>query len=223
MNTRFYYPSTDRTSHALLIYFAGWGTTPEVVEHLALPEGWDYLACWDYTSIDEGDFPDLSQYDKVVVVAWSMGVWAADQLAHLYPEGTYGVAINGTPLPMHDRYGIPDLVFRGTLEGLNDENRARFDRRMCGGKSLLTLYQSFSARSTEDLRGELLSVYDRVKGMDFVPPRLEWRRAYVGDRDLIVPPENQQAYWGTCDTPVCLLEETGHYPFVAFKTWSELL
>ncbi|KGN78549.1 hypothetical protein HQ35_10075 [Porphyromonas cangingivalis] len=223
MNTLLHQYSSDIKAERLLIYFTGWGTTPEVVGHLSVPEGWDYLTCWDYTTLKDGDLPDLSQYRKVIVVAWSMGVWAADKLAHLFPEDTYGVAINGTPLPMHNDYGIPDLIFQGTLDGLNDENRARFDRRMCGGKSLLALYQSFSARSTDDLRDELLSVYEQVKGLDASTPSLAWRKAYVGTKDLIVPPDNQTNYWSRFGTEVRILDDIGHYPFTLFATWDEVL
>ncbi|MDO4771584.1 DUF452 family protein [Porphyromonas sp.] len=222
MNTRLYLHDSSSPADNLLIYFTGWGTTPEVVRHLSVPDGWDYCTCWDYTNLDDKDLPSLSDYQKVIVMAWSMGVWAADRLAHLLPAGTYGVAINGTPLPMHDDYGIPDLIFKGTLEGLNDENRARFDRRMCGGKSLLALYQSFSARSTEDLKAELLSVHTQVKGLEATPPHLRWQHAYVGTKDLIVPPDNQQNYWSRFGTEVRLLDSTGHYPFTLFKEWQQL-
>lgn len=223
MNCTLHHDTPGHPSSRLLIYFTGWGTTPEVVAHLARPVGWDYCACHDYTHLSPEELPDLSPYDEVVIVAWSMGVWAAEELAASFPPNTYGVAIAGTPIPMHDEYGIPDLIFRGTLEGLNDENRARFDRRMCGGKSLLALYQSFSARSTEDLRAELLSVYGQVKGMPIRPPKLRWRHAYVGSKDLIVPVHNQQRYWSEHGVSVHVLDGVGHYPFTLYSKWEQLL
>ncbi|MDN4753606.1 DUF452 family protein [Porphyromonadaceae bacterium W3.11] len=208
----------------LLIYFTGWGTTPEVVAHLAIPEGWDYLTAYDFRDLNPDDLPKLKAYDKVYLVAWSMGVCAADALASYLPKMTKAVAVNGTALPMHDQYGIPYDIFKGTLDGLSDESRARFNRRMCGGKKLLAVYNSFSQRSTEDLREELTIVYERALQMtDDTPPNLAWTNAIVSEKDLIVPPKNQVAYWTKHHVPTYIKEGVGHYFMMEYSTWQEFL
>lgn len=215
--------TTQPENDSLLLFFAGWGTTPEVVRHLPLPEGWDYFTAYDYRSLPTTlDIRD--DYHRVCLVAWSMGVWAADLLAPLLPTPTTAIAINGTPIPMHDRYGIPDDIFRATLSELTDANRKRFDRRMCGGKKLLSVYESFSARSTEDLRGELQGTYDQVAPMThYVAPQLHWTKALISEKDLIVPPKNQQRYWHEAGIPITILEGAGHYPLYDFTSWTDLL
>lgn len=221
MKTRFISQADNST---LLLYFTGWGNTDEVVRHLSLPDGWDYFSAYDYRRLDPQELPDFKAYEQVYLVAWSMGVWAADHLSPHLPKITKSLAINGTPLPMHNRYGIPDLIFKGTLEGLDDENRARFNRRMCGGKQLLAVFNSFAARSTEDLREELLGVYHQVNDLpDDTPPRLKWSEAMISEKDLIVPSQNQLAYWQRYGVPFRFLEHLGHYPMMEFTTWRELL
>lgn len=125
---------------------------------------------------------------------------------------------------MHNQYGIPDEIFRGTLEGLDDDNRARFNRRMCGGKKLLAVFNSFAARSTEDLREELYGTYLQVKDLpDDTPPQLTWSEAIVSERDLIVPTANQLAYWQRHGVPCRQLKGVGHYPLLEYQSWEELL
>lgn len=214
-------------SQTLLIFLAGWGTTPEVVRHYELPEGWDYLSIYDYKGIVEQIATDtfstlnVQHYDHVYLVAWSMGVWAAEILHNYLPNPEIAIAVTGTPLPMHDLYGIPDQIFKGTLEGLSDDNRARFNRRMCGGKRLLSVYESFSARSTKDLREELLYVFKYSN--DAQGTKYPWTRAVIGERDLIIPPPNQLRYWDEQHVPTQLLIGVGHYPFFEFNSWQELL
>lgn len=215
---------TYEGNSTLLIYFTGWGTTPEVVAHLALPNNWDYFTAYDFRQVSSSDLPKFKPYSQIYLVGWSMGVWAADILAAALPKISKAVAINGTPLPMHDLYGIPNHIFRGTLEGLDDDNRARFNRRMCGGKKLLSVFNSFSQRSTEDLRDELTGVYEQVKNLpDDTPPSLAWSKAIISEKDLIVPRDNQVAYWQKHGVPFEQLEGIGHYPLMAYTTWQELL
>lgn len=215
---------TKEGNKTLLIYFTGWGTTPEVVSHLPIPEDWDYLTAYDYRELNPSDLPDLKEYQRVHLVAWSMGVCAADELAPYLPHLTKAIAINGTVLPVNDRYGIPNEIFKGTLDRLDDENRARFNRRMCGGKKLLAVFNSFSQRSTEDLRRELTVVYERGRSMsEEMAPRLPWTSAIVSEKDLIVPSDNQIAYWERQQVPIRFVEGAGHYVMMEFSSWQELI
>lgn len=214
-------------NETLLIFLSGWGTTPEVVRHLPLPLGWDYLTIHNYTNLCEespqNQLRDIRflQYKQVYIVAWSMGVWAAEVLREHLPLPDRAIAVAGTPRPMDNLYGIPEQIFRGTLEGLDDDNRSRFNRRMCGGKKLLSVYESFAARSTEDLRTELLYVYQHTSSI--LPILYPWTLAIIGEKDLIIPQKNQQRYWDKAGIPTETLNGVGHYPFLKYSTWSELL
>ncbi len=210
-------------SDTLLLFFSGWGTTPEVVRHLAIPSGWDYVTAYDYRTLPE-TLSIRSGYRAIHLVAWSMGVWAADCLSALLPPLTTAVAINGTPQPMHDEYGIPRQIFHDTLATLTDENRSRFDRRMCGGKKLLSVYESFSTRSTDDLRDELRSTYDRVSPIiHYQAPQLAWTKALISEKDLIMPPQNQLRYWQKAGISTHIIPNIGHYPLYNYTSWLDLL
>ena len=73
----------------------------------------------------------LSGYRKIRLVAWSLGVWAASVVFGKKPVSfTEAIAVNGTPCPVHDRWGIPETIFRGTLDNVTEEGMRRFNRRM---------------------------------------------------------------------------------------------
>ena len=214
-------------NHTLLIFLCGWGTTPAVVEHYPLPDGWDYMTIHNYMDmledLDNEAFALVRehQYGHVYLVAWSMGVWSTEALSTVLPKTEIAVALNGTPFAMNNEYGIPESIFKGTLEGLNDDNRARFDRRMCGGKNMLAVYNSFSARKTDDLRKELLYVYEHIDYTKDV--KFPWTRAVIGEKDLIIPPSNQENYWHKAGIPIERIPGIGHYPFLHFQSWQDLL
>lgn len=219
MQRAFLNSDKDNTT-TLLIYFCGWGTTPEAVKSLSLPEGWDFVGCYDYRSFPT-TFNIPGHYIKIHLVAWSMGVWAAEKLAHLLPPLATATAINGTPYPMHDLYGIPTPIFQGTLNGLTNESRERFDRRMCGSKKLLDLYNTVRKRPTEELKEELLAAYNDTN----ISPSIKWNKAIISGKDMIVPHQNQLSYWQTLSpmTQILQLPQENHYPFLAFSSWSDLI
>lgn len=208
----------------LILYFNGWAMTPEAVEHLRLPAGYDLLVLWDYRSSELG--LDLSTYEYITLVAWSMGVWAANAargwLKQLPIERS--LAVCGTGYPMDDHWGIPRAVFEATLEGITPENRMRFNRRMCGGKSLRHLFEALERRSTDEIRDELQRVYDLEQTTPHTAPQPEgivWTLAHIGLEDRIIPATNQQAYWQMqgVETREHLAP---HYLFGQFSHWKEL-
>ena len=68
------------------------------------------------------------------------------------------VALNGTVTPVDDLKGIPQQVFEGTLEGLNEGTLEKFIRRMCLKKeNLETFLSKRPQRAVEELQEELRS------------------------------------------------------------------
>ena len=59
----------------LLLFFAGWASDPTPFRHYR-PKDRDFIICYDYRTL-EHDFLPPGIYQKVDVVGWSMGVWAA--------------------------------------------------------------------------------------------------------------------------------------------------
>ncbi|EXI62415.1 hypothetical protein MHD_09730 [Mannheimia granulomatis] len=219
MKTAFF-PSTFPRSSNLVVYVAGWGTPLAAVEHLALPENHDLLICYDYQDL-QLDF-QFSDYDCIHLVAWSMGVWVANQVMPPIPLAS-ATAINGTALPYDDKFGIPKAVFKGTLESLNEANRIKFEHRMCHDKTLFEHYQNLpKPRPLAEIQQELAALYQLIND-EQEPKTLAWTHAIIGTQDRIFPTANQLAYWQTFSpqTNICTLEG-GHYLLPYFHNWEKL-
>lgn len=200
----------------LIVYFAGWGTPPSVVSHLELGDQYDLLICYDYRDL-QLDF-DFSPYQQIYLVAWSMGVWVAEQVMQQIPLSK-AIAINGTSFPSDDQFGIPKQIFTGTLAGLDEANRHKFERRMCQSKALLADYQQRADyRSLADIYQELAYLAEQIELRPQVP--FNWDIAWIATQDRIFPVENQRAYWQ--DRCQIRTIEAGHYAFPYLKTWQAL-
>lgn len=177
----------------------------------------DVWICYDYRELTFD--ADLSRYREIYLVAWSLGVWVASRVLTGHPAVAYltqAVAINGTPCPIDDADGIPEAIFRGTLEQISEEGMRRFNRRMCGNRETVLAYEQIPPRPTETLREELRQLYQLARPVD---SRI-WTRAVVSTADRIFPTANLSHYWqGRC--PVCLIDAP-HFPFYQWTQWNEI-
>jgi len=207
----------------LLVFFGGWGTDPRPFGELDR-ESWDVLMLYAYDDlVAPVDLTEVGRrYEVVHLVAWSLGVAVCEtvcgKLAGLF---TTAVAINGTPVAIDSRLGIPAELFDGTIENLDHGGLARFKRRMCGNRGTLQRYDRFSPqRSIADLKRELVFLRHNLPPS---PPRQSvFQRAFTGKGDRIVPPENQRRCWNRLNVP-CSLIDAPHFPFFVFSSWEELL
>ena len=104
------YKQTKTGNSQLLLVFSGWAASPEVFRQLETEPDTDLWICYDYRGMDfEGEA--LSGYRKIRLVAWSLGVWAASVVFGKKPGSfTEAIAVNGTPCPVHDQWGIPETI-----------------------------------------------------------------------------------------------------------------
>ncbi len=205
-----------KAQHArLFLFFAGWGADEHLFNY-PVAEGYDYLLCFDYRTLDF-DYALLDGYQSIHLAAWSMGVWAASCIfsGKDYPWESL-VAINGTPCPVHDCYGIPEAVFGGTVLHFSEQTLVRFRRRMCGSAEEVKLFLAHQPyRSLDELHEELALLYQEVKKRGL--PVLAWSKAIVGVRDNIFPAVSQQRYWeGKTDL---VLLDIGHYSDAFFASY----
>ncbi|MEE6075213.1 DUF452 family protein [Avibacterium paragallinarum] len=214
----------------LIIYFAGWGTPASAVSHLALPENTDLLLCYDYQDLALN--VDLSPYSQIRVVAWSMGVWVANQVLGQTPLVS-ATAINGTGKPCDDAMGIPQAVFIGTLEQLDERNLAKFQLRICGDSATFAQYSQLAGqRDWQQVRSELGKLYQSIQQDN--GKSLNWTKAIIGEKDRIFPSQNQLNFWQTYAAAqkqsavqngtefVLQTMPLAHYPFAQFHAWAEL-
>lgn len=201
-------------SAGLLLFFAGWGMDEyPFMEYL--PEDRDCLICYDYRSLDF-DYSLTDDYSEIRVIAWSMGIWAASYVLKDNPfPVAESIAVNGTIYPVDDERGIAGRIFRGTLDGLNDQTLLKFRRRMCGSQDALNRFLSNAPkRPVEDLREELRRIGEMSRETE--RSSFRWDEVYIGRQDKIFLPANQQKAWERANVRII---EAEHYPE---NCWGEL-
>ncbi len=190
----------------LVLYVLGWAATPNAVYHID-PPGCDVLACYDYNSIEPLDTSRFANYRRIYLFAWSFGVWVAEQCCRELPLYK-AIALNGTPFPVDDRYGMRLRVVLRTMRGLARVGMNPFNEKTYGGVRAIPS-GPYPDRSIEEKITELTQLADWSK--ENSSARLPWTRAYIATQDEIFPPAKMKAYWETVGLGTEF--ESYHYPF----------
>ncbi|WP_106829687.1 DUF452 family protein [Parabacteroides pacaensis] len=204
----------------LILFFNGWGAPPSVVAHLCTGDpGTCVKVCYDYT---DPAFPaDLSAYREIHLVAWSLGVWAAQSVLRNIPLAS-ATAINGTPYPVHDVWGIPVNIFEGTIDHLSEDTFLRFTRRMCGSAGVWKEYRKLkNTRSVESLKEELRAIRKRYEEARDETVSFPWSRAILSTADAIFPFTSLCNYWATRVSGLTYIDAP-HYPFYLWNEWKQI-
>lgn len=192
-------------SKSLILFILGWACDYRCVEHLDT-HGYDSYAIYDYgDGFQELDRSLFTQYDDITLVAWSFGVYVAEQITKKITLSK-AIAFNGTPYPVHSTMGIEPKRVSITIRGLAKRGCTEFLKRTYGDaypKMQEIAEPRTTAQNVREL--ELLSVESQRE----YTPHISWDLAIIGDKDLIFPPENMITYWGLKGQVVPL----PHYPF----------
>lgn len=184
----------EASNRRVILLFSGWSTTPVFYSGLNA-RGWDIMLVYDYSSPDF-DAEILCEYSTVYILAWSLGVAAAEKIAGKLPLHLVSAAfaVNGTLFPADDARGIPDSIYDGTRSNLSQSNLRRFRRRMAPAHladSEFMLEQDLNPDfAITRLQKELEAL--RNPAMESLLP---WKRTYIGKDDRIFPPLNQIRAW----------------------------
>ncbi|WP_163707281.1 pimeloyl-ACP methyl esterase BioG family protein [Mangrovibacterium lignilyticum] len=204
---------------ACILFFNGWGMDEHVLDEFD-HRGFDVCHLNDFSQIEP--LPtDEFQYQTIIVVAWSLGVCAANEiLPKSKLQLTQCLAINGTPWVRHDEMAIPHTTFKQTLDGWNERTRFKFNLRMFGGKNRLDkATKQQSQRSTANQKLELQFFYDLEQTT--ANQNLSWDAAFVAINDQIIPTAHQLNFWS--DKARVIETDWTHFPFSEVKSWHELL
>lgn len=199
----------DSNSRLILI-FAGWSTGPDLFRHIRR-QGWDTLVVYDFSDFSF-DNNLLEGYDTVWLVAWSLGVCAAELL--LEPSLiSSAIAVNGSLQPVDDEFGIPAGVYKGTAASLDLRNLIKFRKRMAGDSAVYkTLFSSESdAEEIESLRKQLYVIKYKTENFDSDRIRLPWKRVFISENDRIFPAENLRRSWERMNIELITLKDGNHY------------
>jgi len=216
----------------LLLLFNGWGLDSRLGKHLlvtSLEEEFtpDLLICYDYhtLTLDPVVMEEISRYRRITIVAWSFGVWVAQQTR--LPAVTRAIAINGTLHPVHAEKGIRPEVFEATLSTWSEVSRQRFNRRMCGSSDALALFTTISPDRSSTCQQEELSrlkehlLLAEATGAGASGAPWSYDHVIIGEKDLVFPAQQQYAAWE--GRPRTVIADMPHFPFHHFKKLQEVL
>ncbi len=224
-----------------LLFFAGWGMCPEPFQDI--PAGsFDVLMIYDYRRIELGELNNISKslqeqtrYQKIHLLAWSMGVWvAASLLAQKnFPQLRLAefrlaefrlasaIAIGGTCHPIHDKLGLPEQNFNDMAEQLSPTRVEAFQDSMFTDQQeaqrFSTSFQKGN-RSVKGLQQELLALA-RASASQQIPPDIYTSKIITG-RDRIFPARNQVRAWGRKE---CRTLSLPHFPFYHWPNWAAMI
>lgn len=218
MNT---YISRREKNDRLIVVFGGWGNDERAFIPLC-NDSFDFILFYNYSADAPLVLPEMKSYSRIIVIGWSMGVWATEYLINkvgIRPD--FSIAVNGTPYPADDRFGIPLAEFEKTLNGITDRNMLKFYLRMFGDKkTYLANIDRVPARKVKSLSDELRWMYNRI--MEQKDPGFKWDVALISKNDRIFPTSNLLAYWQTVPDTAYVVLPQPHYLFHSWQSFSQL-
>ena len=215
-----YYWLNRKNNGNLIIFFCGWSFDHKPFEYLDCGKN-DVVIFYDYKDYD---LPAevIKGYSSYNLVAWSMGVYIAYLLKPKLPEFQKKIAINGTPFPVDDEFGIPHRTFDLTLKYVDSGLRGKFQQNLFKSPAdyeRLTL--SPVVRSIENRAEELIALNNFIKNVNNNYSKF-YDCAIISDTDKIIPTRNQVRFWEKYNTPIVMLN-SGHFPFYEFRSWDEII
>lgn len=196
----------EESNADLVIFMLGWAATPNAVLHLR-PQGCDVLACYDHRELAPLNPARFTRYRRIYLFAWSFGVWVAEQCCRELPLYK-AVALNGTPFPVDDRWGMRLRVVLRTMQGLARVGMNPFNEKTYGGLRYIP-EGPYADRSIEEKIDELTFLAERSKADSAA--HLKWDAAYIATKDEIFPPDKMRDYWHSVGLGTEF--ESYHYPF----------
>ncbi len=206
----------------LVVLFGGWGTDENVFTPLC-NDDFDFIFFYNYSADEALLLPEMKTYNSIILIGWSLGVWAAEYLlprTGIIPDVT--IAVNGTPVPADDRYGIPLNVFEGTLNNITEENIEKFYLRMFGDKkTYLRNIERIPHRTLKSLHDELRWLYNRI--MEQKEPGFRWDYAVISEKDRVFPAKNLKDYWEKETGTRHIILPLPHYFFHEWNSYSDFI
>jgi biotin synthesis protein BioG len=211
----------EKNNHLVVLY-GGWGTDEKVFTPLCNDE-FDFILFYNYSADEALVLPEMKKYEKITLIGWSLGVWAAEYISPktgIVPDIT--IAVNGTPVPADDQYGIPLNVFEGTLNNITEENIEKFYKRMFGDKkTYLTNIDRVPRRTLKSLHDELRWLYNRI--MEQKESGFRWDFAITSEKDRVFPSKNLAGYWEGRKSTKHIILPLPHYFFHKWKSYTDFI
>ncbi|HOF22406.1 MAG TPA: DUF452 family protein [Bacteroidales bacterium] len=207
---------------SLVVMYGAWGTDENVFEPLCNDE-FDFILFYNYSADQALVLPEMKTYKKITLIGWSIGVWAAEYLSPsigIMPDVT--IAVNGTPVPLDDNYGIPPRSFEEALDDITEESIEKFYYRMFGNRRTFNLNSDrIPGRTLDSFHVELRWLYNRV--MEQREPGFRWDFAVTSKSDKVFPTENVTKYWDKMGNTRQIIVPFPHYMFYKWPSFNEFI
>lgn len=208
-----------RNRRECILFFSGWGMDPAPFSDLPAV-GHDLCMFFDYRYLAPVDVAAFAGYERLHLIAWSMGVWVAGHLladqGHLFSNL---VAVGGTLTPVDDRCGIPSTSYGDMVDHFSQEVLDGFYRNMFDEERHLARFLAHRPnRPLPELRDEMAAFRDAF--VQFGPGRDIYNRPIITSRDRIFSGRNQGRAWGKGRG---LTVPWPHFPFYSLADWRDLL
>ena len=202
-----------------ILFLAGWGMDPTPFQ--SLPAGdCDLYMVYDYRQLRPISLDCFAGYERLHLIAWSMGVWVA---AHLLADQAASfascTAIGGTLTPVDKQRGIPPEIYADMADNFNQETLESFYRNMFDSEEQLALFlANRPQRGLDELHTEMVAFrnwfHQYGEASDLFTQKI------VTSRDRIFSGRNQLRAWGKdCST----VRNWPHFPFSLLADWRDLL
>ncbi len=206
----------------LVVFYGAWGTDENVFTPLC-NDDFDFILFYNYSADEALVLPEMKTYDKITLIGWSLGVWAAEYLSAktgIKPDVT--IAVNGTPLPVNDQLGIPLKLIEGTLNNITEGNMEKFYLRMFGDKkTYLTNIDRIPHRNLKSLQDELRWLYNRM--MEQKEPGFRWDFAVCSEANRVFPTTNLDNYWRNEPNTKYIKVPLPHYFFHKWDSFTSFI
>ncbi|HEX2920584.1 MAG TPA: pimeloyl-ACP methyl esterase BioG family protein [Bacteroidales bacterium] len=209
-------------NNKLVVLYGGWGSDENTYLPLCNDE-FDFIMFYNYSADEALILPEMKTYDRIIVIAFSLGVWAAEYLSgKTNIKADLAIAVNGTPLPADEKYGIPLNIFEGTLNNLTEESIGKFYLRMFGNKrSFVANAERMPHRTLKSLLDELRWLYNRI--MEQKEPGFKWDYAVTSENDRVYPSKNLESYWSLHQDTTQIKLPVPHYFFHNWNSFMEFI
>lgn len=206
-----------QNNNKLIIFFTGWSFDYKPFEFLNC-EDFDVLIIYDYNDLE---LPQIPEYKEYFLISWSMGVYTSYLLKDKLPKFTKKIAINGTPFPVNDEYGIPLKPFILTLRHAKTGLEGKFYQNIFNSENEYTQYTKTQVeRTIENRVSELNTLYSKIKSTE-ISYQNYFDTAIISNNDKIIPTKNQINFWeGKTEIKTV---ESGHFLYYNFTSWNEIL
>ncbi|ASM34789.1 Biotin synthesis protein BioG [Campylobacter sputorum subsp. bubulus] len=200
----------------LILIFLGYSFLPQCLNVLIAntqKKEFDLCVVYDYSNLNFDILQDILQYKHIYLIAWSMGVWAANLVFQSDKFNDINlikkVAINGTIYGIDDERGIPKNLFKKSIDEFDFENF----KRLCFLKDLDKVDFEFG----KNPKNELEQIYIFSQQNNKIKDSLNIDKTIISKRDFIFP---TTAYTNlTCEKKFI---NAPHFPFFYFKNFGEI-